>query len=343
MSGAAVSVCVPVWNREDVLEQTLTSILEQTFDDLEVLVLDNASTDGSRTVAERVARRDSRVRVFVNMENIGGWPNHRRLLELASGRYVKFCNSDDLLSPGTIERLAGWLEDPSIGLAFARQTFADGNLRPLPGWGPPPLVAASGRIDGDTLIEACFERRSNLIGCPTATMFRRAELPPATWASLGGSTFWVAGDLASWFPLARARAVGYVHDAPAVVRVHTQMESLAPAVSVLDVTDWAGMALEARRLGWPVGEATLRTVLGTTLRMLAASDHVLGGSEWTPFVLRALEQTASTLGALDAGAALPRDFVASFAVPIPLPDMDPSHVACREIATKRLMPRLLVG
>jgi hypothetical protein len=77
--------------------------------------------------------------------------------------------------------------------------------------------------------------------------------------------------------------------------------------------------------------------------MLAASDHVLGGSEWTPFVLRALEQTASTLGALDAGAALPRDFVASFAVPIPLPDMDPSHVACREIATKRLMPRLLVG
>jgi hypothetical protein len=204
------------------------------------------------------------------------------------------------------------------------------------------VVASSGRVDGDSLIEACFARRSNLIGCPTATMFRRDELPLATWATLGGATFWVAGDLASWFSLARGRAVGYVSDAPAVIRVHPQMESLSAAVSVLDVTDWAGMALQARRLGWPLSEPTLRSLLGTTLRSLAASEHVADASVWTPFVLRALQETAATVAALDAGAQ-PQDYLTDVDLPMLIPDMDPSHVACREITRSRPLPRLLVG
>src|SRR3954468_15068670 len=105
MPKPVVSVCIPVWNRERLLPATLESVLGQSYDDLEILVLDNASTDASVEIATRYAARDRRVRVLRNDANIGGMPNYRRLLELATGDYVKFCNSDDLLPPSLVTRL----------------------------------------------------------------------------------------------------------------------------------------------------------------------------------------------------------------------------------------------
>ena len=66
-----VSVLVTSYNREDTIEDALTSVLASTFGDFEVLVLDNRSTDNTVEVAREVARRDRRVQVIVNETNLG--------------------------------------------------------------------------------------------------------------------------------------------------------------------------------------------------------------------------------------------------------------------------------
>ena len=80
-----VSILVPVYNRAHCIEQTLASALEQTFTDLEVVVVDNCSTDGSWELIQRVATRDPRVRVFRNDSNIGPVRNWLRCVREARG------------------------------------------------------------------------------------------------------------------------------------------------------------------------------------------------------------------------------------------------------------------
>jgi hypothetical protein len=296
-----VSVCIPVWNREHLLSETLDSVLGQTYDDLEVLVVDNASTDGSADVARRYAARDSRVRLVVNGANIGGMPNYRRCLELATGDYLKFCNSDDLLPPSLVTRLAAGLEDPGVGLAFARQSMIDESGRALPPWLPDPVLPADGHISGRTLGDASMLRSQNLIGCPTATLFRRRELPPASFSQFVGERFWVAGDLTTWLTLLADRNAAYVHSTPAVIRLHVQQETTSnPAVRVVALTDWLGMALRAPAAGYLLDPGSLRVALANSVQALAAQPDLRTPTAWSRSMAGGIERGAQALALLSS-------------------------------------------
>lgn len=314
MSKPLVSVCVPVWNREKFLAATLDSVLGQSYTELEVLVLDNASTDFSVDIACAYAARDSRVRVVRNESNIGGMPNYRRLLQLATGDYIKFCNSDDLLSPSVVGRLVDGLENPGVGIAFARQMWVDENGRPQPPWLPEPVATTDGLIRGVDLGNALLAANINMIGCPTATMFRRNELTPSDWCRFGGEYLWVAGDLAAWLSLLAGRNAAYVHSAPAVIRVHKQQETMSnPAIRVLSITDWLTMALRAPVAGYLQDRDLLRIALTNGVRALAAQPDVATPTAWTPTVLRAMRRGAEALELLADPSA---DLAAVTAVPL---------------------------
>lgn len=102
VSGAPlVSVGMPVYNGEEYLEAAVTSVLAQDHPNLEVLIVDNASEDGTAEIARRFAESDPRVRYIRNDSNIGFLPNFRRALELASGKYFTWLAHDDELSDST--------------------------------------------------------------------------------------------------------------------------------------------------------------------------------------------------------------------------------------------------
>jgi len=94
-----VSVLVTVHDRERYLGETLESIRASSFDDFEVVVVDDASTDGSAEIARWHANRDDRVRVYINDSNLGEFRNRNRAAELARGTYLKYVDSDDILYP----------------------------------------------------------------------------------------------------------------------------------------------------------------------------------------------------------------------------------------------------
>ena len=99
MKRAAVSVIVPVYNAEKTLAGCLGSVLRQPFEDIEVLAVDDGSTDGSLPLLREIAAQDGRVRVFAQAN--GGVAAARNLaIDNAVGTYLQFVDSDDLLAPG---------------------------------------------------------------------------------------------------------------------------------------------------------------------------------------------------------------------------------------------------
>jgi glycosyltransferase involved in cell wall biosynthesis len=114
-----LSVGLPVYNGLPYLAETLRSVRDAEFQDYELIVCDNASTDGTREVVQHFARDDARIRYFRNERNIGAARNFNRSFELARGKYFRWLASDDLHSHGAIARCVDVLErDPSVFLAF---------------------------------------------------------------------------------------------------------------------------------------------------------------------------------------------------------------------------------
>ena len=101
--GAKVSVIVPVFNCEKYVEKCLSSILDQTYPNLEVLVNDDGSTDSSYSICCSIAQQDSRVNVF-HQDNSGQSVARNAMFGKVSGDYVMFVDSDDLIAPGMISR-----------------------------------------------------------------------------------------------------------------------------------------------------------------------------------------------------------------------------------------------
>jgi glycosyltransferase involved in cell wall biosynthesis len=113
-----VSVGLAVRNAVDVVKRCMDSVLCQHFPDLELVISDNASNDGTRDVLEEYARADHRIRLSVNAINIGLHENANRVFELSHGRFFRWISADDWLEPGYLSTCVGALEarDDAIGV-----------------------------------------------------------------------------------------------------------------------------------------------------------------------------------------------------------------------------------
>jgi glycosyltransferase involved in cell wall biosynthesis len=117
--GPTLSIGLPVYNGARFLEETLESIITQSFTDFELIISDNASTDATPEICQRFSARDPRVRYFRSQENLGAAKNYNRVFELSRGRYFKWNGHDDPLAPTLLERCVAALEqDATIVLAF---------------------------------------------------------------------------------------------------------------------------------------------------------------------------------------------------------------------------------
>jgi CDP-glycerol glycerophosphotransferase len=122
-----ISVVVPVYDVEDYLADCLDSVLAQSVDDLEVVLVDDGSTDGSAAIAQSYVDRDRRFRL-VSQAN-GGLSKARNTgIDAATGDLLAFLDSDDLLPPNAYELLLGALEQTG-------SDFATGNVHRLSSWG----------------------------------------------------------------------------------------------------------------------------------------------------------------------------------------------------------------
>jgi glycosyltransferase involved in cell wall biosynthesis len=106
-----VSIHIISYNQREFIDETLTSALEQDYDNLEVIVSDDASTDGTADVIKSyVQKYPSRLKVIVGGPRLGITGNSNRALKLCHGKYIAFQGGDDILLPGKIKSQVTWLE-----------------------------------------------------------------------------------------------------------------------------------------------------------------------------------------------------------------------------------------
>ncbi|MCB4824229.1 glycosyltransferase family 2 protein [Roseicella aerolata] len=119
-----VSIGLPVFNGECYLARAIDSILGQSFQDFELIVCDNASTDRTAEMCARYAQADPRVRYFRNPRNLGAGPNYDRCFQLSQGTYFKWAAHDDCLAPDYLSRTVAVL-DASPGVVLCTTGIAE--------------------------------------------------------------------------------------------------------------------------------------------------------------------------------------------------------------------------
>lgn len=122
-----VSIGVPVFNGQDKIERALYSLLNQTYRDIHVVVSDNASTDKTREICERISDEDSRVHYVRQPINMGPVENFKEVLNLSRGEYFMWLGHDDWLSETYIEHCVETLVDnPDVSLACGQALYYRG-------------------------------------------------------------------------------------------------------------------------------------------------------------------------------------------------------------------------
>ncbi len=124
-----VTILIPVYNRESIIAETIKSALDQTHKNIEVVLVDNASTDNTWQIIQSFAEKDSRIKAFRNETNLGPVRNWLRCVDEATGEYGKILWSDDLIAHDFIEKTLP-LFNESVGFVYSGANIFTG-VNPL--------------------------------------------------------------------------------------------------------------------------------------------------------------------------------------------------------------------
>lgn len=131
MSNNLISVIIPVYNTETYLAPCLDSVLEQSYRNLEIIVINDGSTDFSLEILQKYSEKDDRIK-FYNHDNEGLSVARNRGLDLATGDYITFLDSDDMLLPRSLEVMVKMIEKYSVDIVEGRviRGKTHGNISP---------------------------------------------------------------------------------------------------------------------------------------------------------------------------------------------------------------------
>jgi glycosyltransferase involved in cell wall biosynthesis len=166
MGRPSVSIVVPVFNGARYLREALDSLLAQTYQAVEIVLMDDASTDETSAIAQSYGGAIQYHRQPINR---GIYDNVNAGIALASGQLIATYHADDIYEPTIVERQVECFEKyPEIGAVFCLAVLADGDGREYARMRLPPEVRGSRPLDGATVFNALLANQNILFVCPTA-------------------------------------------------------------------------------------------------------------------------------------------------------------------------------
>jgi glycosyltransferase involved in cell wall biosynthesis len=163
-----VSVLIPTYNYAHFLDETIQSVLDQTFTDFELIIVDNCSTDNTAEVVQKYLA-DTRVLFYRNETNIGLVGNWNKCLEYAKGEYIKCLCADDKFHPQLLEKFVAVMDQHTELAIVSSYTEIFGRNSRIR---KPPF---EGQVNGQTARESLI-KSSNWLYAPTASMFRKISV-----------------------------------------------------------------------------------------------------------------------------------------------------------------------
>lgn len=291
---ALVSVVTPVYNGAKFLRDCIESVLAQTHGDVEHVILDNASTDETREIAETYARADRRIRVFGNESTVPVIENWNRAFARigAESRFVQTLHADDMLYPECLGRMVGLAErHDGIGVV--------GSLRHRG-----PDIQCGGLPEDQEVFDGAhvarlYLRQEVFALAPTSGMVRaeivrshRPFFPPR----------YLHADLAAYFEILDGTRFGFVHDVLAFSRTHADSitSTLAERKQTL-LRDWLMLIQEYGPRYFAPGELARleRRFLRRYYRILLRESLLGAGRDFRRYHLESLRAAGRAPGAVD--------------------------------------------
>ncbi len=116
MNHPLVSVLMTAYNREKYIAEAIESVMASTYQNWELIIVDDGSKDRTVEIAKSYWEKDNRIKIYINEKNLGDYPNRNKAASYAKGKYIKYVDADDLIYPYGLEQLVYYMEQfPEAG------------------------------------------------------------------------------------------------------------------------------------------------------------------------------------------------------------------------------------
>jgi glycosyltransferase involved in cell wall biosynthesis/SAM-dependent methyltransferase len=279
--GLRVTAIVPNYNHERYLRQRLDSILDQTYPLIDIIILDDCSTDGSRSVIDFYAKKyPDRIQAVYNTENSGGvFHQWKKGHEKATGDLVWICESDDFCEPDFVERMIGTFRDSSVMIAFGRIEFASDDGRQMEGmaryreesepgiWNSRIVRPASSWFSGGFGVK-------NVIANVGGSIWRRFDIDDDLWEAAGN--YKIMGDWFLYAAIASGGQIAYEPRAVSYFRIHGNNTSGAAAQSKPEYYQEYARLMTALKARWDIPATTVSKFLDVCRKVYKSSGGMPG-------------------------------------------------------------------
>ncbi|WP_148631184.1 glycosyltransferase family 2 protein [Bacillus sp. E214] len=120
-----VSIIMPSYNSKVFIRQTIESVKKQTYENWELIIVDDASTDNSKDMIKEYLMDDSRIKLITLQENVGPGEARNMAIQAAKGHYIAFLNSKDLWAPNKLEKQLEFMEAHNLAFSYTDYQFID--------------------------------------------------------------------------------------------------------------------------------------------------------------------------------------------------------------------------
>jgi glycosyltransferase involved in cell wall biosynthesis len=226
---ALVCICIPTYNVEKTIAETLHSILNQTYSNLIINIVDNHSTDDTVAIVEKFD--DSRIHIFRNEKNIGGEGNFNRCIKLASGKYTALYHADDIYEPEMVAKQVRFLNSHSQASAVFTEALLINERGHVTGQikKPSSLANADDLYNFLDIFKALLAH-SNFLICPSVMALTHVyQQHVKAW---NGQQFGSSADLDVWLRMLEYGPIGILPDKLMRYRVSDSQWSARVRLSV---------------------------------------------------------------------------------------------------------------
>ena len=224
-----ISVIMPCYNMERFIGESIRSVMQQSYENWEMLIVDDASVDRTAECIQDLCRQDNRIRFEVKAKHSGIADSRNRCIAMAQGRYYAFLDADDIWYPNKLEQQLDFMTEKNIGFCYSSYNCIDETGNDLG-----KTIKAAHNLDYEAYL------RNTIIGCSTVMVdttivgpitvpnFRTSE-DTATWLNLlkkGFIAYAIAQPLASYRIRQQSASSNKLKAALDLWRVYSQQEKL---------------------------------------------------------------------------------------------------------------------
>lgn len=285
-----VSILIPTYNQVRFFKHALESALYQTYQNTEVLVSDDSTTDEVYTFIQPYLKKHPNLRYLRNKPHAPdyGLSNSQHCIDESKHDYISFLYHDDLAEPDKIETMMAYaIQNPDASLITSAFYFINENGSRV---SLSRYFDQDTKIDGPAFVQRMLDRRTNMVGAPSAALIKKACIDRQGFTFYGDQTYFTNVDVAMWFSVLEHGSAIYIANPLSSFRISTEQNSAKPEILIGEQSDWLSLFMVCRKKGYTADISKYRHLLcqyiNASIHFLDQSGNGISGCEKRLSVLR---------------------------------------------------------